>query len=253
MDLLKFDKIYVIHCAESKNRYKNIKFQMSNNTKLNDKLEIWWTCYQPNMDIQLNAMLYSNKSWHLYNCNEISLLREFYTIIKQSYLRGFEHIIIFEDDFSLIKEDIFDKFISCLPEDFDIIQLSYLSHEQLYDVNKLLKSNKCWVNMEFGAWSNCGLGLSRKGMKYFIDTIDNEIMAADMPIFESKNKNKYYGKINRSNNDIKHYIPCYPLVYVDGSESEVQKNSKTDIYNFVYPYIKKHLYNIYEDNKIGGN
>ena len=66
----------------------------------------------------------------------------FYTIIKQSYLRGFEHILIFEDDFSLMKEDIFNKFMSCLPEDFDIIQLSYLSHEKMYDVNKLLKSNK---------------------------------------------------------------------------------------------------------------
>ena len=85
MDLLNFDKIYVIHCAESKNRYENIKFQMSNNNKLNDKMEIWWTCYQPNMDIQLNAMLYSNKSWHLYNCNEISLLNSHIYVDLNTY------------------------------------------------------------------------------------------------------------------------------------------------------------------------
>lgn len=250
MDLIsKFDKVYIIHCVENKNRYDNIKFQLDNLiTNYKDRIEIYNTCYFPHNNICANAMIFSGKSRYLINGNEFSLTREFYRIIKTSYLLGYDRILIFEDDFSLMKQEYMGAFINAFPDDFDIIQLSYQIPSFLYDFNNIFNqyqnNGKFWIEKEFGGWSNNGLALSRNGMKYWIDRIDNEFQAADIPIHESKNSKLYYGYLNASNKDIKHYIPTIPLIYIDGIESTVQQSNKNDIYE-LYQYIDKTYYNIY--------
>ena len=251
MDSLKnIEKMYVIHCVENEKRLENIKYQFEHNKIVEANTEIYWTCYFPFSDVAANAMLLSNKSRFLSNKNEYNLTREFYRIIKVAYLQGVKSICIFEDDFSLINEKDFIKFMNNLPEDFDIVQLSYLFNDDMYDFKKLLNKYKngiLWVEKNFGAWSNNGLILSRKGMKYFIDNINKEFKAADIPTHESKNDNAYFGKINQSNKDLKHYIPTIPLIYVDGINSTVQTangDSKEDIYRFYSKYLDSKKYNV---------
>lgn len=248
MDYIKdIDKVYVIHCVENLKRFKNINYQKQHNTWLNDKLEIWWTCYHPFSDIMANAMILSGKSRYISNKNELNLVREFYTIIKTSYYKGYNHICIFEDDFSLLNDEHFDQFMKNIPNDFDIIQLSYLMFPRnIQDMDKLLSDNILWIEKTNGGWSNNGIILSRNGMKYFIDSMDNELQAADIPMHESKNKDFYYGKLNQSN-DLKHYIPTIPLVYVNGLDSTVQNNNKDafEIYKLYLEMLNKDLYNIY--------
>ena len=247
MDII--DKVYVIHCVENKERLNNIRFQMDHNKWLKNKLEIYWTCYFPFSNIAVNAMLMSNKSRFLSNKSEYNLAREFYRIIKVAYEREFNSICIFEDDFSLINEDKFNEFLINLPKDFDIVQLSYLFNNKMYDYKILLNkydNGQLWVEKDFGAWSNNGLILSRNGMKYFIDNMDKEFKAADIPIHESKNDNRYWGKYCQSNKDIKHYIPTKPIVYVDGYDSSVQTNTKDELYELYRHKLKKDDYVIYE-------
>lgn len=248
---IEIDKVYVIHCAENVKRLKNIEFQQKTNKWLNDKLEIWWTCYHPFSNIMANAMLLSNMSRYLSNGNELNLVREFYTIIKTSYLRNYNYICIFEDDFSLINENLFNQFINTLPYDFDLIQLSLQGTKKQYNLNKLINDyiNKgiLWEEKTFGAWSNNGILLSRKGMEYYINSIDNELQAADIPMHESKNDNPYYGKLNQSGNNIKHYIPTIPIVYINGVESTVQDESneeQDDLYEQYDKLLNKKMYNI---------
>ena len=144
--------------------------------------------------------------------------------------------------------EIFDEdYLENIPEDFDIIQLSYLFEycpHQIEDI--LLNENKFFIKLDFGCWSNCGLCLSKKGMKYFIDAIDKEFLAADIPIFESQNNNPYYGKTN-TGKGLNHYIPNIPLIYLDGKDSRVQTENKEKLYKHYKLMDKKH-YNIYNNS-----
>ena len=237
-----FDKIYIIHCAENTERMKNIEYQIKKN-KLN--AEIFWACYHPYSYICINSLLLANKANHADNGSEFNLTRNFYTIIKTSYLRGFERILIFEDDFSLLKNEVLNDFIEHIPEDFDIIQFSQLFKKDIYDSEDLqneYENGNYFIKAPFGAWSNNGLALSRKGMKYFIDRIDNEFMAADYPIFESTNKYDFYGKTLKSN--VNHYFPTVPIVYLDKRfDSQVQQEDKKELYE-LYDNLNKDFYNL---------
>lgn len=237
-----FDKIYVIHCAESKQRMTNINKQIEES---GIDLDIWWTCYHPHSDIMMNGMILSNQAYRCSNGRELNLAREFYTIIKTSYLRGMEKILIFEDDFHLMKTEHLQAFCDNIPEDFDIIQFSILAELNMFSPNELSKSIEngiYFVPMNFGAWSNCGLALSRNAMKYFIDYLDKVFTAADIPIFESTNNIPIFGNIGGSG--LKHYIPTAPIVYlINNNDSQVQTRSKDDsvLYKY-YEQINKDLY-----------
>ena len=242
-----FDKIYVIHCAENIERMNNINYQIKTS---NIDLEIFWTCYHPHSYICANALTLANKGRAFENASEFNLTRNFYNIIKTSYLRGFNHILIFEDDFSLLKSDILDEYLNYIPEDFDIIQFSLLFKKDMYDVNKLIQeydNDKYFIKAPFGAWSNNGLALSRNGMKYFIDKIDKEFLAADYVAFESANKYDLFGKTIPSN--LNHYFPTIPLVYLDKRfDSQVQQEDKKELY-MMYDMLDKSFYNLlYENN-----
>lgn len=228
-----FDKIYVIHCAENKKRMDNINMQINES---DIDLDIWWTCYHPYSDIMMNGMILSNTVYRASNGRELNLAREFYSIIKTSYLRGMSKILIFEDDFHLMKNEYIKEFTDDFPLDFDIIQFSILAELNMFSADKLqnlVENGVHFIPMNFGAWSNCGLALSRNGMKYFIDYFANTFTAADIPIFESKNNIPIYGNLNTS--ALKHYIPTVPLVYLSSEfESQVQTRKKDDTGLYLY-------------------
>lgn len=246
MEFVNFDKVYVIHCVENEKRYDNILFQMDNNKWLNDNLEIWWTCYQPHSDILANAMIFSNKSRKILNGAEINLCREFYTIVKTSYYRNYNYICVFEDDFSLIKEKFFYDYLNAIPKDFDVIQLSYLFMNDLNKTEYIYNHNELFFKPKYGFWSTCGICLSRKGMKYFIDIIDKEMLPADIPFFELKNDQTFLGKINQ-NNGLNNYITNIPIIFVSNDDTEIQTNNKdvNTIYSH-YKFLDKTLYNVFE-------
>ena len=246
-----FDKVYVIHCIENEERLNNIQFQVKNSGL---DLEIHETCYFPWSQQAVNGLILSNRGRYVVNGSEFNLTREFYSIIKRSYLKGYNHILIFEDDFNLMKNEYLNDFVDHIPEDFDIIQFSILANREIlpnyYVIGKEYEENgKYFIEPPEGFWSNCGLALSRKGMKYFIDTIDEEFIAADIVAFENKNKIFFYGKTNVKSG-LKHYIPTVPLVYlIDNGDSQIQKSSKHELYEY-YDNIDKDFYNIYEYQKL---
>ena len=239
-----FDKIFVIHCIENELRMKNIEFQQKEN---NIKLEIHETCYFPWSQQAVNGLILSNRGRYIVNGSEFNLTREFYSIIKRSYLKGLERILIFEDDFNLMKNKYLDEFIEHFPQDFDIIQFSILANKEILPDYREIESEyvkgNYFIECKKGFWSNCGLALSRKGMKYFIDYIDNEFVAADIPIFENKNKIQFFGRTDVKSG-LKHYISTVPLVYLKNiSDSQIQNTDKSELYNY-YKNIDETYYNI---------
>ena len=149
-----------------------------------------------------------------------------------------------------MKNEVLNEFCKYIPEDFDIIQFSLLFKKDMYNINdyqKEYENDKYFIKAPFGAWSNNGLALSRNGMKYFIDKIDKEFMAADYVSFESTNNYDFYGQTDSSG--LNHYFPTIPIVYLDKRfDSQVQQEDKKELY-LMYDMLDKKYYNlIYENN-----
>ena len=107
---LPFDKVYMLHLAENENRL-NFMVDQFKHHGISKQVEIWWTCKR-DISIEIGNKLNSlhTEQYDWYQGNEESkgvyggvfnCAFEHYTIIKQAYLRGFESILIIEDEYSL--------------------------------------------------------------------------------------------------------------------------------------------------------
>lgn len=139
---LPFDKIYCLQLAENKDRYIESKKQFAN-VGILDQVEYWWTCRRsfshdcstvlPNLHSTFYDMMYQqnpNTYASVFNC-----AIEHYTMIKQALIRGFEHILIFEDDVTFtVNQSQFDIAIQNIPVDYDLI-LFQNNHRLMYSEN----------------------------------------------------------------------------------------------------------------------
>lgn len=142
--------------------------------------------------------------------NEYDCTRNHYSIVKQAYDRGDEYVLIIEDDIKFLKRfDIFNTFISNVPDDFDILQLGGFTTDpnimnETYSIEDYDKGVKdYWYHNEsIGLW-NCSMYiLSRRGMEYYINFINKILWVADGPLFKAPLNKKI----------IKIYNPRIPLV-----------------------------------------
>lgn len=190
---LPFDKCYCLHIVESSERYDNIKTQL-NKLGIEDQVEIWWTTKRPlstkigEMITTLHTEAYDKirDGWNkdLYGAvYNVSL--EFYTMIKQAYLRGFETILFMEDDIQFIDGYDYEYLFSHLPNDWDIIRFGFMAHHdeklrnhKLYnECNDLLLKidDICFGGMQLVAFN-------RKAMKFYINYMDEKFEYADAPL-----------------------------------------------------------------------
>ena len=204
MRIKDFDKVYVIHLAERQDRLK-VFLPEFDKVGLRDKLEIRWTS---RMNVfkriapaipELNIGIYKgniNRQAGVFGCTF-----NHYDLIKTSYERGFEHIMVFENDVKFnCEKDIFDLVISKIPDDYKICMLAwngcndsdkiqtYLTDDTIYFVN--IPGPTWWAH---GAYAYC---LSREGMKEVIRIFeeDNYFTCFDCcfdhwPVKETTNNN----------------------------------------------------------------
>lgn len=167
---LPFDKIYCLHLAESPERLDSSKEEF---TKMGiyDDVDYWWTCRHPYTK-EIHDFLVSIEHFRInainapnaYNCS-----RNWYEIIKTSYLRGFEHILCIEDEFK--------TFMKKIPNDYDIIRFGYLN-------DNVFNNNECFYIQDYDKfiYGTQMFALNRNGMKYYIDYMDEYFGAADFPL-----------------------------------------------------------------------
>ena len=195
-----FDKIYCLHLAEREDRHKNLLNELSV-VGLFDSTNIWWTCFRPFSEIAGNSITtlkteyYHERSMERNNvmAGVFNCALEHYTIVKQSYLRGFDNILIMEDDIKFdVDKSVLEKAISLIPNDYDLIRFwsteyiaenlsAYNGEEDLYVKitdrgNIVSNSTLCYA-------------LSRKGMERYIKVMDDMFIPADVP-FNYFNVNK---------------------------------------------------------------
>ena len=210
-----FNNIYVLHLSSRPDRELNFRHQL-NKIGLLNKYEIWWTTHRPistqcgDMLTTMHTIDYSNRKKDnkniygpVFNC-----ALEHYTIIRSAYERGFNNIIIFEDDVRFyIDEDTFNHVINNMPDDYDICKFyssiysftddeGHLNKVDLHPpkLTELTTNLFSLVNpFQYCYHSTLAYALSRRGMRQMLDSYEDKWQCADMAFHNIKDPNcKFY-------------------------------------------------------------
>lgn len=227
-----FDKVIILHLIEDIKRKDFIEWQLD---QLGiDKNSIEWHIavkhpfgYELTMGFNsVNAHYMQNENRFIGRFtkpNEISCLREHYTIVKKAYYEGTNRILVLEDDIRFNKDIEFLKsYMSNIPEDADFLQGDCFTTNTAISP-KLEESRKTdeekWVlHAGIGVWNASFISYNRKAMKFFLDYIDTYYMPADMPVFAAaQNEPEKYNC----------YVSKYPLVFQENC-SEIPSNIRSE-------------------------
>lgn len=229
---LPFDKIYCLHLTENKERYNNI-LQQFDKLNIENDIDIWYSVLRPFSTFigdkidTLHTNAY-NKLKESFNENlygsVFNVSMEFYTIIKQAYLRGFNSICLLEDDFVLKDELDYEQIFNNLPDDWDILRLAYS-----YIHEKWMKEDLDFINSpDFFVKKNWGFGgmhfiaLNRKAMEYYINFMDDKFEYADAPIIKCNYpENKKY---ILNDDKLNMYVTKESIALVDNFRSTINEN-----------------------------
>ena len=228
----KFDKIYILHLAESKERYNHI-LDLQSKYDFFKNADIWWTTKRKISD-DIADNIYSLKTTWLEICkqhtpnvygNVFNCSLEHYTMIKSCYLRGFEHICIMEDDVTInsnVSNELVNAYIEQIPDDYDFLLLynNLYRVEHSYDELGIIhevpdcfeyKNDGDFFSLSsidfFGTTAYC---LNRNGMKAYIDSADNNFCPADL------------NRINIDMTNYKQYITNYKIFDIINDESTIE-------------------------------
>lgn len=186
---LPFDKIFCLNLAERPDRREFMENQFKNLGIL-DQIT-WHTAVKhPNGSLIAAAHRNSNRGY-LKTENEYSCSREHYTMIKSSYLMGYDHILILEDDISLINDlNLLSRYMNNVPEDYDFLRICAYWDSDHISRGSLLGPDDLW-NLDYHSfWGTGGYALSRAGMIHILQVQDDFYQQADMPLYDtSKIKN----------------------------------------------------------------
>ena len=217
------DKIYFLHLSDRYDREKWMMNQIKQIGFPKDKVNIWWTCrrqitdeiskYIPDLhNGQYQA--YVNTSNPSIGGSTFNCTFEHYSIIRTSYERGFNHILIFEDDVEfLVDLNIFKKFIKLLPDNYNICKFHYnickWNPNQLYDSSnfKVIPDNHIKINNpyyiyqdhgqlpygeDYFSLSSLAYIIDRHGMKSIIEQLHSSFCTYDFVFRLANNTNVYH-------------------------------------------------------------
>lgn len=251
------DKVVVLHLIEDVKRKEFIDWEFEQLGFDTSKLE-WHiaVCHPwgPELTNGFNKEIAGKgKGRGFTKANEISCLREHYTIIKKAYFENAQSVLIIEDDARFNKDiNFIKKFMENIPADYDICQgdcfCANPELKEILDEARKDENGSYWIKHDkIGCW-NCSFILySRRGMAYFLNFIDNVYMPADMPVFMGAGM--YYNKVNV-------YLSKYPILFQEDN-TEIPSNIRTtdkqeqyqNIYNVYIKDINKDDYFSYNEYK----
>lgn len=188
-----------------------------------------YNCFENELNFKTyNLLKISNMLDSSITCNfDLCLLFAYYNIIYNALNNELSHILIFEDNFKLMKNEYLMDFMNYLPYDFDIIQFSILDRNNILEDNFFvdeINNGNYFITTKYNFLSNNGLFLSKEGMEFFINTINKKIVHPYLPIYNSNKK------------ILRHYISTVPIVYLE--------NTDEYSYNNIYSKLDKSLYNL---------
>lgn len=205
-----FDEIYVLHCVDVPERKEHVIKQLQKMDIHNYK--IWETCVCKSINYilaknfeSLFTDYYKGFKNDIVFANVFDVAYNFYKIIKVAYIKGYNHILLIEDDINFtIDKNTFDEYIRQIPNDYDILKFSWIASYPLDYVNieNYIKKNNNALYVkyknEFNLHYNGMFALSRNGMKYFIDYMEAKFSPADIPFYTIGDEKLNYYMTNKS-------------------------------------------------------
>ena len=200
---LPFDHVCVIVHCQYPQRQQLMKEQIQ---KINaeDITEFRYVDSMPNVFKPISDNIFHNDRCKLpgneyVNNNCLSCYLNHYWAIKTSYERGYNNVLILEDDiFFIFVLNMIHQTFDNIPKDYKMIKFS----QQLHTVNNstmylfpngdngIQEFHKEYI--DYKSWGSAGYMLSREGMKELIDIYNSEIMPADNIMYKLNNKNEIY-------------------------------------------------------------
>lgn len=200
---LPFDHVCVITHCKSPQRQQLMKYQI-HKIGAEDITEFRYVDSMPNVFKSFSDEIFHNNRCNLegneyVNNNCLSCYLNHYWAIKTSYERGFNNVLILEDDVYFINNmNMIKQTFDNIPKDYKIIKFS----QQLHTVNQstmhlfdyrddgIQEFHKDFVN--FKIWGAAGYMLSRIGMKELIESYNKEIKPADTMFYHFNDHNEIY-------------------------------------------------------------
>lgn len=232
----KFDICYVLNVSDRKDRRDNMERQFSlmefEDINKSEWLRYHYTTKFPYNDLIANAFNTSKRGMFT-KANEYDCARSHYSIIKECYDRGMQHILIMEDDILFLKNNkTFLEYIHNIPNDYDILQFGGFTTDPKA-INILNKADKeYWVkHKDVLFWNASMYAMSRKGMAFYITFMNKFFWVADGPLYKAPLNDKI----------VNTYISTIPLVI-----QADKKIIKSDIRNEKNDSINYNKDNVYE-------
>ena len=237
-----FDKIYVINLLERKDRREFIineliawgiydRLVSENKIEIIEAIKLHWV-REPIIKAINDNGFGSFYSYGVHNVGLYNCTCEHYKIIKRSLLKGYNRILIIEDDACFLKN--YKQFLNAIenaPENFKILHLEgylwpnmYPSWDEALSVLSDKIEDAEWKSSEYlPLWATGALIYSSDGMKYYTESQERYAMGVD-----------YYTCALREGS----YFYSFPLV-----RQEDKKTTLSDIAaNYSNEYEKTNVY-----------
>lgn len=224
----KFDICYVLNLSDRSDRRSNMEYQFHKlgleDINYSDWLRYHYTTKFPYNYLIADAFNKTNEG-RFTKANEYDCARNHYSIVKECYDRGLNHILIIEDDIKFLKDyKTFIDFIDNIPVDYDILQFGgFTTDPNAISILKKYNENIYWTkHRDIGLWNASMYALSRKGMEYYIAFMDKFFWVADGPLFKAP----INGKL------VNTYVSTIPLVIQENKnivKSDIRNNENDNI------------------------
>jgi len=198
----KFKHIYVLTLSSRPDRYEHIKNQLECMGIGIDEVTVHYATPFPYNDIIAETFNKTGKG-KFSKPNEYDCARNHYGIVREAFDRGFENVLILEDDIEFLNNDVeWNRALTTIPSDFDIIQFGGFAYQP--EVKKYVtKYNVNYVkHRDVGIW-NCSMyALSRRGMEFYLAFMNKFFWVADGPLYKAPINDKI----------VNTYITTVPMV-----------------------------------------
>ena len=148
-----FDKIICLHLVEDINRYNSIIDQIKY-FGIEDKFEFWYTCKKSPITNQIGNNMNNLKDGYYESIkrknpdvygNVFDCAYNHYNIIKTAYLRGFNNVLIIEDDILFNKDKkILETLFNNIPQDYNIIKFYYSFINNIFNIDEIKYVDKSY-------------------------------------------------------------------------------------------------------------
>lgn len=198
----KFDKIFILNLCYRTDRYNSMIKMLSNigydeaNQKHKDFVEFVYASPWPFNDILVRAFNMVYRKTIFTKVNEYDCMRNHCHIMEIAVARKYKHILVFEDDIRLLKEDNLITYLNHIPVDYSFIKMdgSTFDSKVMYKINDYREKGQLYIkdDQDIRLWNMGMYAISDKGIDTYLKIIFENPSVSDTPTFKHDRFSDFY-------------------------------------------------------------